>query len=495
MKPLRPNPSQAAAEPRDGWVFYGLLALIAWAPLPLASNRTWAVGILLFGSLLLLTGAAWAWRGRLDVAFKRLGAFRWPLALLSLFVALVALQTLPLPSAWVATLSPEAHQVYAPLAEAGQSAWRLSVDPYQSRIFAVLSFVYLVVFGLTALLVRSSARVDLLAQFLVWSGVVEAVIGVVLYSAGAHYRLFFFDVNHDFVTGTFGNRNHLAGYLEMCLALGIGLMLARLGDDGRRAPNWKQRLVGILTFIISPKMRLRLLLVVMVIALVLTRSRMGNSAFFSAMLIAGLVSILLSRRASRSMVVLIASLVVIDVFLIGAWIGVEKVVQRLQGTTLVAEQESPGAPRQYREQSVEERIQPARYSLDLIQDFPVVGTGGGTFYGAFARYRPPEIWDYYDHAHNDYAEIAADTGAVGLALLGGVMLLAFGRALRVLQQRRLAMARGIAFGVLMAALAMAIHSTVDFNLQIPANALTFVVILALAWVAAELPSPRGRDHG
>lgn len=478
----------------DRGVFVGFLVLLCWAPLPLASNRTWAVGILLFASLGLAGAAAWAWRGRGDEALARLERFAVPLALLAGFAGWVALQGLPLPGTWVAVLSPEAHRVYAPIVEAGLGSWHLSVDPYQTRIFAVLSFVYFLCFGLAVLLVRDSARVDRLAQVLVWSGVFQAVVGVALYSAAVRYRLFYFDIGHDFVHGSFGNRNHLAGYLELCLSVGVGLMLARLGDDGRRARNWKLRAVAALSFIISPKMRLRLLLVVMVIALVLTRSRMGNTAFFSAMLVAGVVAILLSRRATRSTVVLIASLVVIDVFVIGTWIGVEKVVQRLQETS-IAKAEGPAVGGGAREQSVEERIQPARYTLDLIQQFPLAGTGGGTFYGAFARYRPPEIWDYFDHAHNDYAEIAADTGSIGLAMLGALFVLTLAQALRVLHKRRLAMARGVAFAVLMSGVALAVHSTVDFNLQIPANALTFVVILSLAWIVAELPSPRGREHG
>ena len=47
----------------------------------------------------------------------------------------------------------------------------------------------------------------------------------------------------------------------------------------------------------------------------------------------------------------------------------------------------------------------------------------------------------------------------------------------------------MAFGVAMAVVALLVHSTVDFNLQIPAIALTTVVILAMGWIAHTLPSP------
>jgi hypothetical protein len=68
-------------------------------------------------------------------------------------------------------------------------------------------------------------------------------------------------------------------------------------------------------------MRLRLLLIIMVIGLVLTRSRMGNSAFFAAMLIVGAMAIVLARKTAPQTIVLIASLVIIDVLVIGTWVG------------------------------------------------------------------------------------------------------------------------------------------------------------------------------
>lgn len=467
---------------RDGWIYYGLLALLVWAPLPLASNRTWGIGILAIWMLVLLSGAALAWRRHAGAAFSRLREFRWPLILLGGFVLLTFLQTLPLPANMVALLSPESYRVQdaAGLAASGLPM-RLSVDVFQSRIFATLSFVYFLAFALTALLTRNAERLETLAQTLVWSGLLQALIGVLLFSFGAHYQLFFTELVHGKVIGTFVNQNHFAGYMEICLAVGIGLMLARLGNSKPGQGGWRQRLVSALGFLISAKMRLRLMLIVMVIALVLTRSRMGNTAFFASMLVVGLVAIALSRRGAPATVWLIVSLVIIDVFIIGTWVGLEKVMHRIQETTVVTEQGRS-------EDSLEQRIEPAVYAIELVRDFPVFGSGGGSFYNAFARYRPPEITAYFDHAHNDYVEIASDTGLLGFSLLGGVVLLVMGRALWVLYRRHSSLPRGMAFAGLMAIVALGIHGTVDFNLQIPANALTFTVILALAWSGAVLHS-------
>ena len=81
----------------------------------------------------------------------------------------------------------------------------------------------------------------------------------------------------------------------------------------------------------------------------------------------------------------------------------------------------------------------------------------------------------------------------GQAVRGCLMLAvlwAFISAIRAQINRKTALMRGIAFSATMAIIALAIHSTVDFNLQIPANAATFVVILALGQISLYQKSRR-----
>jgi O-antigen ligase len=468
----------------DRPVFYAFLALLVWAPLPLASNRTWAVGLLLFCMLMLFASAAWSWRHHPAWLAGRLREFAVPLALVAAFVAWAMIQCIPLPAAWVAALSPETALVRAAVLP-GTAAYPLSLDPLQTWGYAMAGWVYLGGLVLALLLVRNEDRLERLARTLVLSGVLQALIGILLFSFHARYRLFFVDFVQDRVRGTFVYHNHMAGYMEMCLSVGIGLMLAKLGGgSGRFAKAWKERGLSILQFVLSPKMRLRLLLIVMVIALVLTRSRMGNTAFFAAMLAVGVLMLVTSRRTAPATVTLIASLIIIDVVVIGSWVGLEKVVERIQDTTLETEVGR-------KEESVEQRTLVARQAQGLVRDFPVTGTGGSSFYNAYARYRSGEIGPYFDHAHNDYVEIAADNGLPAMALLGLFVLLAAIKNVRVLIARRNPLVRGMAFASLMAIVAIAIHSFVDFNLQATANALTCTIVVALAWIAAAIPS--GRD--
>jgi O-antigen ligase len=463
------------ADVGDVGVFVGLLALLIWAPLPLGSNRVWAVGLLLIAAVLLLLGTVFAWRKQVAGAQARLYLFRWPLGLLAGMVLLAWLQTVALPAAWVHALSPNAAAVQMP------SEWMtLSVDVFQSRIMAALCFVYWVVFLVTVLAVRDGPRLERLALVFVWSGVLQAVLGAVLFSIKAEYTIFFSSVSHGRLIGSFVNPNHMAGYLCMCLSVGIGLMLARLGHETAPRRGWKARVLATLAFVLSDKMRLRLLLVVLVIALVLTLSRMGNTAFFAAMLVVGLVAVVLARKTAPQTVALIASLVIIDIFVVGTWVGLEKLVERIQETEVSA---SAGG----KSESIEVRTQAARDALPIVRDFPVFGTGGGSFYNVFLSYRPPEYgYTYVDHTHNDYVEIAADFGLLGVGILGTLVALTLGTVVLVMARRRSSLPRGIAFGVAMSIVALLIHSTVDFNLQIPANALTMVVVLAMGWLSHTL---------
>jgi O-antigen ligase len=403
----------------------------------------------------------------------------WPvLALLVAWVLFLLLQWVPLPAAWVRALSPEAAQVHA-LADYLEPGRRitLSIDPHASFVFWLKSCAYAAAFALTLALVRSRRRVVQLGYAIVLAGLVQAIYGSLMHLSGVNIELFGAYIPHaDSARGGFVNRNHLAGWLEMSLAVGIGLMIAQLEDRSGR--SWKQLVRDLAKLALSGKAVLRVLLVVMVVALVMTRSRMGNTAFFASLLVAGAIALVLSRHATRSTVILIASLVVIDIFVIGAWFGVERTLKRIEETTV---------------QQVEERVDPSVYAIGILRDYPVFGSGGGTFYTAFPRYRGHDIVAYYDHAHNDYVQLLAETGAVGAGIVALIVFASFVAAVLAQSRRRDPLARGLAFAVVMGVAALAIHSTVDFNLQIPANALLFAVLLALGWVALHLE--RAERHG
>lgn len=469
----------------DGKIFVLFLALLLWAPIPLGSNRPWAAAILEVG--LFSLALAWTWlyaRGRvhLHAPIRR----AWPaLLLFACWLAWLAAQLVPLPAGLLQILSPMRAGLPAPISA---SAIRtLSIEPYASVGFLLKSCAYVAAFCLTLALMRHRDRLKTIAIVIVAAGLIQALLANFMHLAKLNVEVLFTGFSHiDNAHGTFVNRNHLAGYLEICLALGIGMMIATL--KGGSAQSWKQRFRDTAGWLLSTRVLLRISLVIMVIALVMTRSRMGNAAFFTSMLIAGVIGLATSRHATRSTVILLASLVIIDVFVVGTWFGVENVIKRYEQTTIYRELQPTGA-------SVEERLEPGLYALDMLKDYPLTGSGGGTFYAAFPKYRPGAISAYFDYAHNDYVQLATDTGVIGLGLLGLVVLSTFVVALKTLHERRDPLCRGIAFGATMGIIAIMIHSWVDFNLQIPANAFTFVVLLALGWAAYSTNRHHTADGG
>jgi len=123
-------------------------------------------------------------------------------------------------------------------------------------------------------------------------------------------------------------------------------------------------------------------------------------------------------------------------------------------------------------------------ALRMFADYPLFGTGLGTF-GALA---PPLEGEEGPlaivHAHNDYLEYLSELGLIGSLLLGGGVLLCLAISFRVWRTRKNPQVKGLALGGIVSVAAILVHSLTDFNLHIPANILLFSVILALTMVTA-----------
>jgi len=458
-------------------LFWAFVALLVWVPIPLGSNRPWAWMVLEVWAyaLLALWLIAWALGAvPLTDALRR----AWPAwMLLGAWLALQFLQLVALPPSWVAVLSPEAARMHALAAQAGMSqrSVTLSIDPHASWVSLYKSLAYAAIFLLALVLLARRSRVLGLARVLVYAAVAISVYAVLLHLGDVNEEWFGTMLTQsESASGTYANRNHFAGYLEMMLALGIGLLIAGLSD--RSSDSWKRFLRHAVDWVLSPKMILRLALCVLVIALTTTHSRMGNTAFFSSLLLAGVVGIALSRHATRNTVILLASLIAIDLFIVGSWFGVEKLAQRLEQTTA---------------RDVQVREEPSAYTLSLIRDYAVFGSGAGTFHVAFPRYRPPSVAYFFDYTHNDYVQFASESGIPGFLVLGGFVVLSLGAAVVAQLRRRDPLMRGMSFACIMGVTSILIHSWVDFNLQIPANAALFMVLLALGWISLFLDRREG----
>ena len=443
----------------------GLMLLIVWMPIPLGSNRVgyWSLDEILI-ALLMLVWLIQFLRGKRAVP-ETFRAARPLYLLLGAWCVYVLLQCIPLPVSWVAWLSPQSAWLHNLTLHPENGDYRvtLSVDPFSTETALGKSIAYLLLVLLVLLLVDTTTRLKRLAYAIVAAGFLQAVIGLI--DPGFHGAL-----GDRSVTGTFPNRNHLANLLTLAIATGLGILLAT--SSSRRSVNRAESLRRALDWILSSKMLLRASLLLMATAIVLTRSRMGNLAFFTSMLVAGLAMLALARKRKRGLVILLGSMIVVDILIVGSMLGMDRVVKRFEDTSLAGET----------------RDEVARDTLRYWRDYPLTGSGLGSFYVTFPRYKQGDIVSFSRQAHNDYLQFGAESGVIGIALLGGALLLSLWTALQTLRRRRHPWAIGIAFSVVMAISAIMIHATVEFNLQIFANAAFLSILLPLAWVAARLPS-------
>ncbi len=428
---------QTHTKASDRYLFYSFLGLLVWLPLPLGSNRTWSEMLMVI--MVALLSISWsvlflAGKAKLSQSFKK---------------AAVASALLVTAQVYVY------YQLYNNLS--------IDVDSSFRELLQGISLTLL--FMLCLLLINSSQRIKTTILVIIASGLFQAVFGSLMTLSGVEYTFFLEKYTYlGVATGTFINRNHLAGYLVICLSLGLGMMIASLKANTN---SWKGLIRQVFEAILSQKAILRISLVIMVAALVMTHSRMGNTAFFASMGIIGTLAILLKKRSIGSTIVLLLSLLIIDVAVVGTFFGVGKVIDRLEKTSADSET----------------RDEVNLYSIKVVEGNLLAGTGAGTFYNSFPAVREKEVgFMFYDHAHNDYIEFLTERGVIGIAPLVLLVVITFLVAFTALWKRQQPLMRGCAFGCLMSMLAMAIHATVDFNLQIPANAATFMLELALGWI-------------
>lgn len=328
-------------------------------------------------------------------------------------------------------------------------------------------------FALSLLILNTRERVEQLLWVVILAGAIQAFYGSLMVISGLEYG--FFRAKEDYLgyaTGTFINRNSFANYLVMVLSLGIGYLLAQSSDY---YGGMRQRLRQFLATMLSRKVIARLLLAMMVIAVVMSRSRMGNTAFFASMMVTGGLALLLMRHKTTSTTILLTSLLIIDVAIVGTFFGIDEVAERLEKSSTDSEQ----------------RDEMAIDTYYMWQEQPLTGFGAGTLLSSISPHKKEMTSAYYiDHAHNDYLEFLVELGAPAWLLLAAVVLISLANAIIAMRTRNNDFYKGMGFGATMGIIALGIHATVDFNLQIPANAYMFMLLLAMANIARFAPHER-----
>ena len=370
----------------------------------------------------------------------------WPVLLLPLYALL---QLVPLPRNVLSIVSPERAEQLEGLRQIAQTGLApLSVLPpatieYLSRILACLC-VLITIRQITWL--SSDRRWAVVIPLLV-AGSLEAGLGM-------------FQVAEDWpagaARGTYVNRDHFAGLLEMCLPLAIMYAVAVWRREDRQTSSRAMPafaaagLAGVGGL--------------MLLGIIYSLSRMGFLVALASLFLMTLLSIR-PRAPSRGWVWLSAVAIGFGVVLLFVLLPPDQLIARY------ADKASTDKI------TADDRLHMWRESLGLIRAYPWFGCGLGGFESAFAKFQISLPTFTVDYAHNDYLQCLAEMGIVGATIVALLFGTIFSKAISATWRQQTVDGKCLAVGCISSITAMMLHSLVDFNLQIPANC------LALAWIS------------
>jgi O-antigen ligase len=322
----------------------------------------------------------------------------------------------------------------------------LSVYPFLTKIELLRMTSYFVLLFLSGQAFRTPRQWRDFAWFIVLLGFTIAVFAV-LQDLTFNGKLYWFrEMRYGGIPfGPYVNRNHFAGLMELLIPTGLA-MLAVPGVRRQQMPL------------------LALLAAMPVGALLLTGSQGGMIALGGEVIL--LVTLLWMRPGEKTHSFTFVVALILAGGLVG-WLGVGQVIQRF------SEIRNP-------EVTEDRRISMARGAYHIFRDHPWIGTGVGTIISVYPAYETAYDATIVDHVHDDHFEILAETGVLGafcwLTFIG--LLVAYG--FKTVSAHQDPVVRSVQLGTFVGCAGLLVHSLVDFNLHIPANALLFYLMAGFA---------------
>lgn len=377
-----------------------------------------------------------------------------------------AVQLLPLGGDILATVAPmsarawgEAQESIRLFAPDRTLRGRISVAPAETVGAILVTFSYLSAFVAAALLLQTRERRRLFAWTLFASGLVQIAIGV---SEP--------DLGDERVSGSFVNPNHLAGYLEIVLAVMFGVIWTeiltgreRLWGAEERADRLEKRMLPMLPRVLA--------WAAIAGGIAVTRSRGGIlAAILTSLALLAMAALHRGRSVRRGRVAAMAAAAIVAGIV---FVGVT--TREVPLTRFLATDP--------RDVGTDSRVRIWEASIDAWRQSPILGSGLGAFRDSFRRVQPGDVKGLIDYAHNEPLQLLVSGGAIGLALgvvaYGGLMVVLFRLALRQKHREESAVLLA-AFGAM---LSLAFHGATEFNLSIPAIAATLAMVAGMGVAA------------
>jgi O-antigen ligase len=401
----------------DGILLHGTFSLLLFGPLAFGAVYPWSIFVLESGAALLFL--LWAWRQTLsNELLVTLNALFAPMLV---FAGLIATQVI-----------------------FGLSAYR-----YKTASGALLYCAYGVLCFLVVQSLRRTSQVKTLVVIFCGYGLAVALFAIVqsLTSNGKIYWLH--ELQHGgWIYGPYVNHNHYAGLMEMLLPMPLVLGLTRYVRGNRRA---------LVAFVA----------VLMASTIFLSGSRGGMFAFLAQMLLLG---VLLARRKSARATLVAGLVMLVIVGLLTWWTSGGTVIDRLASVLSETKAELSGGV----------RLTVDRDGWKMFAKKPVLGWGLGTFSVVYPQFGSFFTDKFVNEAHNDYVQLLAETGAVGFLTMGWFLVLVYRNGSRKLKDWTSDVNGAVGLAALLGCTGILVHSLVDFNLRIPANAALFYVLCTIA---------------
>ncbi len=450
-------------------LYYCLLAIIALLPFPHGGELFWEHAPFISSIFLLLSiwlFQQWHYNRTLP---HIINTNKIPLILLCIWLMYTYIQTLSLPITWLTFLNPAAAKLNTYTSINGASHTNsLSIEASISSIELLRYSSYVAMFFLLLVLCNTYKRIKHLAFIIFMVGVVQA-----LYSLLNYYTAGQFSINepippwgtpwNEATRGTYTHRNHFAALMAMTIPIGIGIIMS-----AKEQSNEKRHLEKILSFVMSSRALYIVFLCVMLIALLFSASRGGNGAFLAAFILTLSLFLLFQGRKYKSLSFLPVMATVITIVIL--LFGIGSLADRFEKYGFSA--------------NGRDHMLTTAYSLS--QDYPLTGSGAGTYPYIFHQYKNPELGtsSMSKRVHNDYLELFTDQGVIGLTLLGSSIFLFIITIIKGIKKRSNPKMASLFFGSIFGISAMLIHSAVEFNFHIPANASYFFILLAIALISS-----------
>ncbi|BAO43671.1 O-antigen ligase family protein [Thiolapillus brandeum] len=441
---------------RENSIFWLLVFMFCFAPLFRAGNLPLPLMVLELAALIVLL--------KLFLQPERMAPVKTGhLAMVAVIFLLPVLALVALPVDTLQSLPGRAFlgDLYRLLGLApGQSWHSISLVPNDTEAALWALLPPLAVFMAVTILPRN--RVMKLVYLMLAMAVFQSVLSLMQFGGGIKALYIPNEYDAHLAAGTYLNKDHLAGFLEMVFPVTLALLAATVGQhrfDGGHGSRWRKRLSFFNTLKGHQAMLYAVAGILVLLALVFTRSRAGIALTMMGLF---LVLITFARRLGGRNVYGTYGTLLAVILVLTAEIGLAPILDRFS-------------------QDPMEDMRWEIYQSSLtgaLDNFPL-GSGPGTYPDIYPRYQPHDLDAFVNHAHSDYLEWIFDGGIVALLLiLVGLTIYARGWS-RVWIKGRWRNFRYVQAGAGIGLFLLILHSLLDFNLHKPANAIWFAFLLAV----------------